>query len=296
MFAYVSPFLSACLIAASFGCGSAQAQTAEEWMAQFGSFETGNFAASGSETELSRDYSPAAPMDGWTMSSGVGLGDFASTPPGAWVQDSIAAQSGSRYLRLETNLHYLPDAPPDVNSTHFSSAGLQMNFGTSSGGYIEPGKPYAPALTPNQTYQISFWVRDFGSNSTDPSLTVFFFDQTSSTPSHSLSHVPSPFRELDSDGIPIPYDPEDPSAQWVQHFFTFESTEGNGTLGISLNHSFPWSENHSSQTIYLDNFQLTAIPAPVPEPAGSLLIGLSLIALFGRRSRPSWSVAILASC
>lgn len=255
-------------------------------MAQVGSFETGNFAVSGSETELSRGYSPAAPMDGWTLSSGSGIGDFALTPPGAWVQDSIAAQSGSRYLRLETNLHYLPDAPPDVNSINFSSAGLQMNFGTSSGGYIEPGKPYGPALIVNQTYQISFWVRDFGSNSTSPSLSVYFVDQTNSGSGLTSMNLASPYRAPDSDGNPIPYDPEDLSAQWMQHIFTFDSTEGNGTLGISLNHRFPWSEFHSSQTIYVDNFQLTAIPTPVPEPAGSLLIGLSFLVLFCHRARP----------
>lgn len=253
-------------------------------MAQYGSFESGNFAASGTETELDHEYA-AAPMEAWTQSCG-GMGDFVLDPQGAWVHDPAKAQSGNRFVRLESNTLVISNGD-NTNTVHYNSGGLMMRLGTLTDGSTEPGITYGPALLPNQTYQLSFWIRDFGINSTSPSIYVYFFDHMIPGSAYTEDRVPTRFRAPDSFGNAIPYDPEDPSAQWMEHIFTFNSTDGNGTLGIGLHAPFSFDENLTSQTIYLDNFQLTAIPAPVPEPAGSLFIGLSFLALFCRRGRPA---------
>lgn len=247
-------------------------------MAQAGSFETGSFASTGTETPLALD-GYVAPMDGWVQSS-FGLGAYASTSSSTWIHDPSNAQQGNRYLRLQTHSQVTQDSNGQ-NIVDAHSGSIMMRFGTLSDGYVEPGVPYGPALAPSQTYQLSFWARDFGVNTAGGGIYAFFHDHANVGVTYEQDRILSPLIASDSNGNAIPYDPNDPSAQWVQHIFTFDTTDGNSTLGIGLLSLPGLNGNLVSHTVYLDNFQLT----PVPEPAGVLLIGLALIRNVFRRSR-----------
>ena len=143
------------------------ALTAEEWVTSIGSFETGQFAASGTTTLFGGGFEPttdydlasASPMSGWNLSASA-RGLFSALYPGTWYQDSNLAQEGTSSVLLQSRLQIpvLDDGTvPYLNS---SSISMSLLFG-----YPLAGHNVGPTLLENQRYELSFWMRDFGASS-----------------------------------------------------------------------------------------------------------------------------------
>ena len=218
-------------------------------------------------------------MDGW-MVGDQSQGTFAGQPYGTWIENPTLAQDGNRFVSLQSHLRVTET--PGGNIVDYLFGSLTLKFGGMPGVPNDPAILYGPALAANQTYELSFWARDFGANLANEDIPLFWFDHTDPMQTYTEEHIPSPFLPTDIHGNGPTPDPNDPNVPWVRHVFTFTSTDGNGTFGVHLSSGWdPYSDKLVSHTLYLDNFQLVA----VPEPGPALLLALSLLIGFFRRSR-----------
>lgn len=218
-------------------------------------------------------------MDGW-MVNDASLGSFAGQSFGNWIENPALAQEGNRFVSLQSHLRVTETPGGNIVDHLFGS--LTLKFGGVPGYPNDPAILYGPALAANQTYELSFWARDFGANLANEDVPLFWFDHTDPMQTYTEAHLLSPFLPTDVNGnAPVP-DPNDPDVPWVRHVFTFTTTDGNGTFGIHLSSGWDTSSDKLvSHTVYLDNFQLV----PVPEPGSAVLILFPLGAVVFRRSR-----------
>lgn len=253
--------------------------TAEQWVAGIGSFETGEFNPVGSAMGFGAgQFETPTLMEGWGW-YGSGLGAFSSYPSGSWIENSSLAQSGNRFVSMESKVRINMDSEANVTSVDYSSVGLSLLFGEfaqQDGTSIK----YGPSLIENQTYELSFWARNFGANLPNQNF-YLSWDEYGNVDYYQDARVSSPRVPSDAEGNALAIDPYDPNVLWFEHTFTFTTLAGTGRFHISPSMPISLDGKIYSHVLHVDNFQLVA----VPEPSSTLLLFFTFFSVFFRRSR-----------